>query len=49
MKKCRMTYGRMVLGMCMVVAMCLSGFFGAKAAEQQQDREKLKQEIKKEV
>jgi hypothetical protein len=33
----------------MVVATCLSGFSGAEAAEQQQDREALKQEVKKEM
>jgi hypothetical protein len=49
MRKYRMTYGRIVLGMCMAVAMCLSGFSRAEAAEQQQDREELKQEIRKEV
>ena len=49
MKKHKMTYGRIALGMCMVVATCLSGFLGAKAAEQQQDREALKQEVKEEV
>ena len=49
MKKHRMTYGRIVLGMCMVVAMCLSGFSRAEAAEQQQDREELRQELRKEV
>ena len=44
-----MTYGRIALGMCMAVAMCLSGFLQAEAAEQQQDREQFKQELKKEV
>jgi len=49
MKRHRMTYGRIALGMCLIVATCLSGFLGAKAAEQQQDREALKQEVKEEV
>ena len=49
MKKHRMTYGIIALGMCMVVATFLSGFLGARAAEQQQDREALKQEVKEEV
>ena len=41
MKQHRMTCGRIVLGMCMVVAMCLSGFLRAETAEQQQDREQF--------
>ena len=49
MKKYRMTYGRIALGMCVVIAACIAGFSGPEAAEQQQDREVLKKEVKKEV
>lgn len=49
MKKCRMTYGRIVLGMCVVIATYIAGFSGPEAAEQPQDREVLKKEIKNEV
>ena len=49
MKKHRMTYGRIVLGICMIVACFISGFSQTEAAEQKQDREELKQEVKKEV
>ena len=49
MKKHRTAYGRIALGIGMVVAICLSGFLRAEAAEQQQDREELRQELKEEV
>lgn len=45
----KMTYGKIVLGICMIVASCLSGFLRAEAAEQKQERQELKQEVKKEV
>ena len=49
MKKSRMAFVRIILGIAMVVASCLSGFSHADAAEQEQERQQLKQELKKEV
>ncbi len=49
MKKSRMIYGGMLLGICMLVACFTSGVSQAGAEQQKQEREQLKKEVQEEV